>query len=394
MRRKQKHLFPNKQPLDMNEAGHALIRRGRRRPAEAAAEDTAAASRKPRRSWFKRIVLLLVALVLLAGLWVGGKFVINGVKIFGWDGFVSLLTTRKLEGENEGRVNILLAGNSADDPGHEGANLTDSIMLLSINTQERKGYVMSIPRDLYVDIPNNGYAKINEVYQDGLNATKDMPGQENGGMELLKQVVSNELGIDVHYSALINYTALQQAVDAVDGIAITVDSTDERGLFDPSPDLGDQYKPLVDLPNGPVHLDGRQALNLARARGHGDGAYGYDAGDFVRTQHQRQILIGLRDRAMSAGTLSNPFKLGQLVDSFGDNVETDLELGEFRRLYVLTKPIPSGQLVSAGLNGGNDADSLLKPYTTEKGQYTLIPRAGRDDYSEIRAYMQELEAKN
>jgi LCP family protein required for cell wall assembly len=393
MRRKPKSTSRSTLPDDMRQSGHVLFGRGRQTPAPDAATSGGDSPRR-KRTWLRRTVLMIVALALLATLWVGGKFVLNGVKIFGWNGFISLLTTNKLKGEDSGRVNILLAGNSADDPGHNGADLTDSIMLLSINTRERKGYVMSIPRDLYVRLPNSDkYVKINEVYQAGQKSTQGLPSAKDGGMRLLQQVVSERFGIEAHYSALINYTALQRAVDAVGGIQITVKSTDDRGLFDPSPDLNHNYIPLVQLPNGTVQLDGRQALNLARARGHADGSYGYDAGDFVRTEHQRQILIGLREKSTSAATLSNPVRLGQLVDSFGDNIQTDMKLGEFRRLFVLTKPIPSGQLASAGLDD-DQATGLLEPYINDDGQYTLVPRAGVDDYSQIRDYLQQLGRSN
>lgn len=340
----------------------------------------------------KRIVIVLALLLVLGGLWVGWKFVSNGVKIFGWSGLKDVFTSKELRGEDEGRVNILLAGNSTDDPGHSGAALTDSIMIVSINTKNKEnkdGYIMSIPRDLYVDIPDSGYAKINEAYQDGENSNFREPGYTEGGMGLLQKTVAQHFGIKIHYYALINYTALKQAVDAVGGIQITVDSSDPRGLYDPSPDLANGRKPLVDLPNGPVALNGIQALGLARARGNAYGSYGFGTSDFARTEHQRQILVGLKDKAVSAGTLSNPIKLGQLFDSMGNNVETDLELGEARRLYDLMKEIPSAKIKSVSLNDV-DGKNLLQSYRTRFGQSALVPAAGIDDYSEIQAYLKSL----
>ncbi|HEY5152631.1 MAG TPA: hypothetical protein VII55_01525, partial [Candidatus Saccharimonadales bacterium] len=100
----------------------------------------------------KRVALTLAVVVLLIGGWLGGKFAYNAHKLFGGNIF-SVLTTTKLKGENNGRVNILLAGNSADDPGHDGANLTDSIMLISIDTRQNKAFLLSIPRDLWVHVP-------------------------------------------------------------------------------------------------------------------------------------------------------------------------------------------------------------------------------------------------
>jgi len=334
----------------------------------------------------KRILIVLAILLALTGLWLGWKFAANIIKVFGWGGLKDVFFSQKLKGEDEGRVNILLAGNSADDPGHGGAELTDSIMLVSLNTKDKTGYMVSIPRDLYVDVPDHGYAKVNEVYQDGKKDGFREDGYPEGGMGLLEKVVSDKLGVKIHYYALVNYTALQQAVNAVGGITITINSTDPRGLYDPSPDLHNNRKPLVKLPNGQVTLDGRTALNLARARGNARGSYGYANSDFTRTENQRNILIGLKDKGASAGTLANPVKLTQLMDSFGGNVQTDFKTSELRRLYELSKEIPSAKIASVSLNKAN-GKNLLQSYTTRTRQSALIPAAGIDDYTDIQAFI-------
>jgi LCP family protein required for cell wall assembly len=348
---------------------------------------------KPKwRKILKRVLIVLALLLVLSGLWIGWKFVSNSAKIFGWGGLKDIFATQKLQGEDEGRVNILLAGNSTDDPGHSGAALTDSIMIVSINTKnkdQRNGYIMSIPRDLYVDIPGSGYAKINEAYQDGEKSGFDEPGYAKGGMGLLEKTISDHFGIKLQYYALVNYTALKEAVDAVGGIQITVASSDPRGLYDPSPDLTNNRKPLVKLPNGLVTLNGTEALGLARARGHARGSYGFGTSDFARTEHQRQILIGLKEKAASAGTLANPVKISQLFDSMGNNVETNFKISELRRLYDLTKDVPSSEIKSASLNDANGKD-LLRSYSTRSGQSALIPAAGIDDYTAIQAFIQTL----
>lgn len=348
-------------------------------------------SKEPRK--WKKILkrgLIVVAIILaLTGLFLGWKFASNIIKVFGWQGLKDLFSNQKLDGEDVGRVNILLAGNSADDPGHGGAELTDSIMLVSLNTKDKTGYIMSIPRDLYVDIPDHGYAKINEVYPDGKRDGFSESGYPDGGMGLLEKVVSQNFGVKINYYALVNYTALQQAVDAVGGVTITVQSTDPRGLYDPSPDLRNNRQPLVKLPNGQVTLDGKTALNLARARGDSRGAYGYANSDFTRTENQRKILLGLKDKATSISTLSNPVKIGELLDSFGSNVQTDFKTGELRRLAKLSKEIPSAQVKSVSLNNAN-GKNLLTSYTTKTRQSALVPAAGVDDYSQIQAFISGL----
>jgi anionic cell wall polymer biosynthesis LytR-Cps2A-Psr (LCP) family protein len=136
-------------------------------------------------------------------------------------------------------------------------------------------------------------------------------------------------------------------------------------------------------------LNGAQALGLARSRGDSYYSYGFPQSDFNRTEHQRQILVALKDKAISAGVVSNPIKLGKLFDSFGNNVKTDMQAREALRLYNIMKSTPSSQIASVGLNSVNGQD-LLANYTNKYGQSTLVPKAGIDDYTGIQDYLQSL----
>ena len=332
----------------------------------------------------KRVVVTLAVLALVVGGWLGGKFAYNAHKLFGGN-ILGVLSSTKLKGEDKGRVNILLAGNSADDPGHNGANLTDSIMIMSIDTRAHKAFLLSVPRDLWVNIPHEGHAKINETYVDGKNDNFSEDGYPAGGMGLLEKVISENFGIPINYYALINYDALRQAVDAVGGIDYTVKSTDPRGLYDPNTD----YKtggPLVKLTNGVHHLNGEQALDLARARGDSYRAYGFPGSDFDRTQHQRELMLALKTKAVSAGVLANPAKLSSLTDAVGNNVTTDFSLSEVHRLYDVVKQIDSSNVKSLSLNNV-DGSSLLASYTSRSGQSALIPARGADDFSDIKRFV-------
>lgn len=349
----------------------------------------------PRRSgprlWFKRFMIGLLVLALLAVGFVGVKFLINASKSFDGSLF-GFLRQEKLRGEDQGRVNILIAGNSADDEDHNGAELTDSIMLVSVDTENKRAFMLSIPRDLWVDTPTDGYSKINAVYSYAKQEGYSAPGYSEGAMGALQQVVGESLGIPIHYYALTNYTAFKQAVDAVGGIEVTIASSDPRGMYDPSRDWsGPRGTPLVRLSNGKHTLSGHEALNLARARGNAAGSYGFAQSDYTRTANQRMMLIALKDKASSAGVALNPIKVASLLDSFGDNVITDFTTSEVRRLYEITRDIPAGSITSVGLNDVNGR-SLLTSYRGTGGQSALIPRQGRDDYSEIRSYIESLMA--
>jgi LCP family protein required for cell wall assembly len=332
----------------------------------------------------KRTVVTLAVLVLIIGGWVGGKFAYNTHKVFGGN-ILSVLKTTKLKGEENGRVNILLAGNSADDVGHNGAQLTDSIMVISIDTKNHKAFLLSIPRDLYVDVGGNGHSKINEAYVDGEDSKFSEDGYPRGGMGQLEQVVEDSLGIKMNYYALVNYNALKEAVDAVGGVDFNVQSKDPRGLYDPNIDYVTKG-PLVKLTNGVHHLSGQQALDLSRARGDSYRSYGFPGSDFDRTEHQRQLLVALKSRVVSTGVITNPTRLSALSDVLGNNVKTDFNISEVRRLYDLTKDTTGGNIHSLSLNNVN-GENLLTSYTTSTGQSALIPAAGLDDFTDIQSFI-------
>jgi LCP family protein required for cell wall assembly len=319
---------------------------------------------------FLFVGLLLLAFFIFIGVWDARNISSASQKLFGSGNFFELLSRGPVKTTADGRINLLLVGYSIDDPGHPAATLTDSIILLSMNGANHSGYMLSIPRDLYVKIPGHGYGKINEAYQDG-------------GMSLLEQIVSDSFQTPINYYALINYAAVRDSVNALGGINVNIQSSDPRGLFDPNinPHDGGPLK----LSIGPQLLDGQTALNLTRARGDpcgcGQVAYGFAQSDFDRTQHQRQVLTAIKDK-LNWKLVLNPQKNGRILNAVSGNVKTDIQANEIRRIFGTFNSIPSNNLKSIGLrdlNGVNYLSSYLTPY----GQDALIPAAGIGDYSAI-----------
>jgi polyisoprenyl-teichoic acid--peptidoglycan teichoic acid transferase len=330
---------------------------------------------------FKRIALIGGALVLLIGLWFGFKFYKDIARITGNKNPLSLLGVFKpvpLKNQ-DGRVNILVAGNSADDAGHNGGNLTDSIMVLSVNTKNNTAMMLSIPRDLWVNIPGVGYGKINSAYP-------------NGGMPKLQTVVEDKLGLTIDYQALVNYGAFRDLVDAIGNISITINSTDPRGIYDPSLDYTTRKCcALAKYPNGQVTLNGKQALNLARARGDAYGSYGYAQSDFTRTMYQRKMLVAVKDKASQSSVIANPFKVANLVDAIGKNITTNLQVNEIETLYTYMKKIDDAKIDSYNINTlKGENTTMLQNYTSPDGQSALVPAAGVDDFTDIQAQIQKL----
>jgi LCP family protein required for cell wall assembly len=339
------------------------------------------------------IALMTVFVVLSVGGWVGWRALANINKVFHGNFFSDItaaFNNTPLKGESTGRVNILLAGDSSDQLGHGGANLTDSILLLSIDTQNHTAFLLSVPRDLWVDIPGFGWQKINAAND---NMGTNFPGYPQNGMGQLEHIVTTDLGIPIDYYALSDYGAFKDAVDAVGGVTVNIQSPDPRGLYDPNVKLK--------LPNGTASLNGQQALNLARARGDGYGSYGFPSSDFDRTEHQRQIFTAIVQKAQTLGFISNPVKISDLFNAFGNNVQTDLSLQNVLRLVQVTKGINLSKIKSfsycstltVGSNGCNTP--VLTDYTDpSSGQEALIPKAGIGNYDQLQAYYQQLTSSN
>jgi LCP family protein required for cell wall assembly len=336
---------------------------------------------------FKKFTLWLIAIILAIGVIVGGwvvwKFYRDAAKITGDNNplqIFGVLENTPLN-ETDGRVNILLAGYSVDDPGHQGAELTDSIMIVSVNTKTKTAALISIPRDTWVNIPGFGYSKINAAYEDGQQGNFNQAGYANGGMGLLEDVIEQNFGITTDYYGLLDYTAFEESVNAVGGVTVDIQSPDPRGLYDPYTNL--------DLPNGETTLNGQQALSLARARGDGPGSYGFPSGDFERTQHQQQLLIALKNKASSGSVITNPLKIGHLADAIGNNVKTDMSLGEMETLYKDTKDIGSSNVQSVVLDDYQGKDYFMSYYAPD-GEDALAPVAGFNNFSQIQAVIQNI----
>lgn len=318
------------------------------------------------------IFLLLVFIGIIA--WDGYNFSNASKAMFGSGNLFGLVNSKSLKGSENGRVNVLVVGYSVDDPGHPGSNLTDSILLLSMDSSNHTGYMLSVPRDLYVSIPGFGYGKINEAYKDG-------------GMPLLEKIISANFQVPVDYYMLVNYGAVRGLVNAVGGISVNIKSPDPGGLFDPNISRADGG-PLR-LTNGPHSLNGQTALNLTRARGDAYGSYGFPRSDFDRTEHQRQVFSAIKDKATDWKLVFNPLKNRQLFNAVGKNVRTDLQISEVRSLFRLFSSIKTQDMKSISLNSINGRN-LLASASGYTNLSALIPAAGLDNYSQIQAAITQL----
>lgn len=349
-------------------------------------------AKRPFKKRLKRYFLWILILIILAA---GGYFYSlarTASKVFHGNVYSvigSLFSNTKLNGESTGRVNILLAGYQGT-VSNEGA-LTDSIMIVSINTKNNTAFTLSIPRDFYLNIPGVGDNRINAAND---NSNFKQSGYFNGGIGQLQKTIEQDFNIPINYYALINYNAFEQAVNAVGGITVNIQSSDPRGLYDPNVDKA--HGGPLNLPNGIVHLNGLSALALALARGDSPYSYGFPLSDINRTQHQRQMLIALEQKALSTGVLTNPITISKLFNVVGDNVSTNLTLPDVIRLAKLAHSVNLSNISSYGFSYGG-TNPLLKTYdVTMQGQVqsVLIPQAGLDNFSQIRHYYLQISSTN
>ena len=344
---------------------------------------------KPRRHRIKKVLKWLLILLIVAGLAVGGFFAVKlfmaGGKVFDGNLFDLLGAGKELRADADGRTNVLVFGTSEDDPSHDEAapDLADSIMIVSFDQKQKTAAMFSVPRDLYVKYGqacNSGYeGKINEVYQ------CNSQGDERAGAEAFMQLAGDLFGLDIQYYAHVNYTVLRETVDAVGGITVEIDSDDPRGILDRNFDWKCRYTCYyVKWPNGPAQLDGEHALALARAR-NAAGGYGLSRGNFDREQYQQKIMIALKDKAVSAGTLANPVAVSQLIDSLGNNVRTNFDAAEVKTLIGLLGEVKNESIKRIDLVA--EGEAVLTTGTAGQGMSIVRPVAGLYDFSAVRSYI-------
>ena len=233
---------------------------------------------------------------------------------------------------------------------------TDSLMLVSIDPTSNGIGVLSIPRDLWVRIPEQEeHDRINRAFFVGESRATGY------GPRLLQQTVSWNLGMRIHNYILVDFQAVIDLVDHLGGIEIGIDYTidDER-----YPDMNYGYDPFY-LPAGRHVLDGRDTLRFARTR-HGNN-------DVRRAERQQMILYAIRERIQSLNFLELIAQAPALLATLGEHVQTGLDLEQIVQLALLVKDIELADINMRVMNF-----EYLEEYVTEEyQQQVLVPRVER-----------------
>lgn len=289
-------------------------------------------------------------------------------KISTKDGFLNSLWksipgvgSDRLQGEEEGQINVLLLGMRGNNmPG--GGLLADTIMLVMAKPQENKVSILSIPRDLWVKHPDNSaQSKINSIH-----ALYEEKG-EGKGMEAMKQVIGEITGLPVHYAVRIDFVGFKELVDTVGGVDVYLDKP-----FSEPTQFEEENALDFSLPTGRNHIDGQKALFFVRAR--------YASSDFERAKRQQQVLLALKDKLLSLGTLADFGKVNNILNVLGEDVRTDMDISEMKKFFELANRSQNPQIRQKILD--TSEEGLLystKADTPEGKTYILLPAEGNFD---------------
>jgi LCP family protein required for cell wall assembly len=276
-----------------------------------------------------------------------------------------------LRGEEDDRINIVLLGVGGE--GHEGANLADTIMVASFQPSTHRAALLSIPRDLVVEIPGYGYRKINHA-----NAFGEEAGPPGAGAQLTREILTNVLGAPMQYLVRVDFRGFEKLIDDFGGVDVNV----ERSFVDdeyPTEDFGYQ---TIRFEAGQQHLNGSTALIFARSR-HGTNNEG---SDFARSKRQQKVLVALKEKILSVNSLLNPSRVADALDTLSQHIVTDFEPWELLKSIRFAQSIDTTTITSHVLD--TTPEGLLVNTVGIDGAYLLEPRV--KNYSEIRARFSSL----
>ncbi len=297
-------------------------------------------------------------------------------------------TDQLLRGESEDRINILLMG--VGGAGHDGPQLSDTMILASYQPSTKNIGLISVPRDLYVPIPGYGWRKINHA-----NAYGEIEAQGTGP-NLASQVVEDIFKQPIHYYVRVDFDGFAELIDELGGLDIAVENSftdpsyptvgkedtncgtftesfNEEGEVIQVPDYSCRFE-VLRFTEGPMHMDGETALKFVRSR-HGTNGEG---SDFARSRRQQLILLAVREQILSASTLLNPTKISRILDTLRDNIATNIESPELVKFAQIAKEANTGTLKNHVLDTSNESPLYA---TNRNGAYVLLPKD--DDWTSL-----------
>jgi LCP family protein required for cell wall assembly len=273
-----------------------------------------------------------------------------------------------------GRVNVLVLGYGGG--AHDGANLTDSLMILSLDPRSGATAMISVPRDLWLQVDPNATqdAKINAAYEIGLAAGYGgLPPGRAAGAALAARTVSDVTGLDLPYWVTLNFAGFRALVDALGGVDLTVPTAFTATYpVNDDPNIDASWK-TIHFNTGRQHMDGERAIEYARAR--------YvlappsEGTDFARSARQQLLVRAVFSQARRPGAwprLTNASKI------LGGALYSNLSLAD---LALFGEKLDLNHAKRIGLSTQN----VLVDATSDDGQFILLP--ANNDWNAVRQYV-------
>ncbi len=270
---------------------------------------------------------------------------------------------------SQGRTNILVLGVGGGN--HDGADLTDTMMVLSVDTVKKTMAFIAVPRDIWSDSLK---AKVNTAYHYGEEK------QKGGGLILAKATVEDVVGLPIHYAVVIDFSGFKNLIDQVGGVDVNV----EKAFTDPDyPIAGKEHDSCPGDPTnrcvyetihfdaGVQHMDGETALKYSRSRH----AAGTEGSDFARSKRQQDIMIALKNKLVHPFAWMSPSRVALLPKVIDDASDMDLNIAE---AMTLGKKFIGGKGDQIEKISFEDKLDNPSPYLYD-GQYVLVPHEGWDD---------------
>ncbi|HEU4421525.1 MAG TPA: LCP family protein [Pilimelia sp.] len=312
--------------------------------------------RGPKPRWGRIALVAALALLLLGGLGAGAfalyaKSLNDDLKRT--DPF-STITGGRPAKPVSGSLNILLVGSDSRDPDAPLDKASkwraDTIIVMHIPASHDKAYVVSVPRDLYVPIPESAGADC------GGDRGKINAAFARGGLPLAVRTVECFTDVRMDHVIAIDFGGFKEVTDALGGVDLNI----ER-------DITSIHPPNRKFKKGVQHLNGAEALDYIRQRKQ------FPDGDFARMRHQQEFLKALLDKAASSGTLTNPVKLKAFLDATTKAMTVDKEFSlvdmaiEFRNLrgeslQFLVNPHKGSQDINGESVVVSDRENALAMY--------------------------------
>ena len=326
--------------------------------------------------WLKGHLILTLVIVILGGFTLKG--VVGAIRMgepFSVKQIFMSAVTDGVEVDNYGHTNLLLLGMGGE--GHDGAHLTDTMIVASIDHKNNVIPMLSLPRDLYVENEMVGWGtRLNGIYEFILEDT----GSHEIAIAELQSEIETMLGIEIHYYAMVDFQGFEDIVDAVGGIEVNAETEIYDPFYPAAAGSGVTYDPFY-IEAGIQELDGENALKYVRSR--------HTTSDFDRARRQQEVIGAIKNKALSLGFLLNPVKISNTFTAISDNFTTDMSVNDILNLASMADEFTTDSIISEVVNDlAYESAGFL--YTPERedygGAFVLIPYT--ENFEELHMFAQ------